>query len=223
MTWFGVDPSGGMIAGAATTAVSLAMALFGELRHEPRWIYLFKPLASLGFLIAAVSAGALETTWGLAIFAGLCLSMVGDVALMWRSAPAFLSGLAAFLLGHLAYAAAFVVRGVDADAALWALLPLVGVAGGFTAWLMPHVARKMRPPVVAYVVAITAMVALSVGSHAAAANLWLPVGAVLFFASDLSVAIDRFVARRAANRLWGLPAYYAGQLVLASSVAAAIP
>ncbi len=215
----GVDVSDGMLAGAGLTIGSLALALVGELRDDQRWIFAFKPLASLGFLIVAQQAGALDTGWGQAIFAGLCLSAVGDVALMWRAPGPFLAGLGAFLLGHLAYAAAFVVRGVDGGAALWGLLPLVLVGGGFGRWLLPHVDAKMRAPVVGYIVAITAMVALSIGSHQLLANPWLPMGALLFFVSDLSVAIDRFVARRPINRLWGLPAYYGGQLVLASSVA----
>ena len=44
------------------------------------------------------------------------------------------------------------------------------------------------------------------------------VGAIVFAASDVAVARDRFVARSFVNRAWGLPAYYAAQLVLAWSV-----
>jgi hypothetical protein len=44
------------------------------------------------------------------------------------------------------------------------------------------------------------------------------LGAVMFYASDLSVARDRFVKRGFLNRVWGLPLYYAAQLVLASTV-----
>jgi uncharacterized membrane protein YhhN len=46
----------------------------------------------------------------------------------------------------------------------------------------------------------------------------LLAGAALFFVSDLAVARDRFVAHGFANRLWGLPAYYAGQLLIAWSI-----
>jgi len=46
----------------------------------------------------------------------------------------------------------------------------------------------------------------------------LLAGAALFFVSDLAVARDRFVAPGFANRLWGLPAYYAGQLLIAWSI-----
>ena len=44
------------------------------------------------------------------------------------------------------------------------------------------------------------------------------LGALLFFASDLSVARDVFVHRTFVNRLWGLPLYYAAQLCLAATV-----
>jgi uncharacterized membrane protein YhhN len=46
--------------------------------------------------------------------------------------------------------------------------------------------------------------------------LW--VGALLFYVSDLAVARNRFVAPGFANRAWGLPAYYAGQMLLASTL-----
>jgi uncharacterized membrane protein YhhN len=75
----------------------------------------------------------------------------------------------------------------------------------------------MRAPVVAYLVVISAMVALAAGS-AALGRPRLLVGAVAFFVSDLSVARDRFVVPGFANRLWGLPLYYGAQLVFAASV-----
>jgi uncharacterized membrane protein YhhN len=43
-------------------------------------------------------------------------------------------------------------------------------------------------------------------------------GAVLFYLSDLAVARHRFVRPAFLNRAWGLPAYYAGQLLLAWTV-----
>lgn len=47
----------------------------------------------------------------------------------------------------------------------------------------------------------------------------LLAGAFLFFLSDLSVARERFVAPGFANKLWGLPFYYGGQLLLALGAA----
>ncbi|MEW6271609.1 MAG: lysoplasmalogenase family protein, partial [Thermodesulfobacteriota bacterium] len=86
-------------------------------------------------------------------------------------------------------------------------------------WLAPHVPDSLRMPVRAYVVVISAMVASALGTWGHAGCASIPTGALMFFASDLSVARDRFVAHDFVNRLWGLPLYYGGQLVLASSVA----
>jgi uncharacterized membrane protein YhhN len=74
---------------------------------------------------------------------------------------------------------------------------------------------SLRVPVIGYVVVIVAMVigALAIGRGR------LVVGALLFFASDLAVARDKFIAKTFANKAWGLPAYYAGQLAIAWSLA----
>jgi hypothetical protein len=40
----------------------------------------------------------------------------------------------------------------------------------------------------------------------------------MFALSDISVARDRFVSKAFANRAWGLPMYFAAQLILASTV-----
>jgi uncharacterized membrane protein YhhN len=50
-------------------------------------------------------------------------------------------------------------------------------------------------------------------------GLGAKIGAVLFAASDLTVARERFVHRSAWNRVVGLPMYYAGQLLIAWSIA----
>ena len=64
----------------------------------------FKPLTTL-LLFAVV--GCPETTFARWIAAGIVLSVVGDVALLWDSNRAFIVGLAAFLLAHIAYVIAF--------------------------------------------------------------------------------------------------------------------
>jgi uncharacterized membrane protein YhhN len=44
------------------------------------------------------------------------------------------------------------------------------------------------------------------------------LGAVLFYASDIFVARNRFIESEFLNRLVGLPFYYIGQFLLAFSV-----
>jgi len=196
---------------------ALVAALLFVLRTErDRLAWVFKPLAALTSIAAGAAAGALETPWGTVLFAGLVLAAGGDVALIAKGRRAFLAGLASFLLGHVAYAVAFAIRGLD-----WAWLGvaaavLLALAAPVLRWLWPHVESAMRGPVAAYVVVITAMVALAAGTVGARGDPWLLAGAFGFYLSDLAVARDRFVRPGFDNRAWGLPLYFFSQLLLAT-------
>jgi uncharacterized membrane protein YhhN len=202
--------------------VVLVLGLMGaEYRESQAGKWLFKPLASAGFLWAAVEAGAAHHLVGQIMLVGFALGWLGDVLLIPHDKRAFLAGLVAFLLGHVAFVAAFVVRGLDPALTGGVLLPLALVAAVVLKWLWPSLGR-MRGPVVAYVAVICAMVATAVGTAlGVSASVGRPpsglllVGALLFFVSDLAVARNRFVLPGFVNRAWGLPAYYGGQLLLA--------
>jgi uncharacterized membrane protein YhhN len=70
-------------------------------------------------------------------------------------------------------------------------------------------------PVRVYMVVIGVMATLACGVTAAGGPWAVAVGALAFTASDISVARDRFVQHEFLNRAWGLPLYYAAQLLLA--------
>jgi uncharacterized membrane protein YhhN len=161
----------------------------------------------------------LESVYGAWVFAGLALSLFGDVLLMFRDTARFRAGLVAFLLGHIAYVVAFAVAGVAAAWVGVAAFGAVIMAVPVLRWLMPHVDRGMRGPVLAYVAVISVMLALAVGTRGAGHTALIVGGAVLFYVSDLFVARERFVTSAFVNRLVGLPLYYGGQVLLALSVA----
>lgn len=176
--------------------------------------------ASSAFVGVALALDALQTRHGLCLLAALVLGWIGDACLLSRRSGAFLAGLGAFLLAHGVYAAAFVAAGV-APGALAVALPLAaGVGYVVLRWLMPHVPAGFRVPVVAYVVVILAMCVAAAAHTLASGPARVLVGALLFAASDVAVARERFVAPSPLNRRWGLPTYYAGQLLLAWAVAA---
>ncbi len=183
---------------------------------------------SLGVALVRAIPDGTSLTYAKVILVGLVFGAIGDIALLGRSSRAFLGGLVAFLIGHLAYVAAAGVLvspgawlGGDGALAL-AAIPVLG--GGIALrWLWPKLG-SMRVPVIVYVLAIVTMVvaALAVWRSHALPNpqrSWLLIGAVLFFISDIAVARDKFVAKGFANRVWGLPAYFAGQLMIAWSLA----
>ena len=75
------------------------------------WPYaLLKPLTTALVIAFAIGRGQPGDARRRALLLGLCLSLLGDVALLWPQ-QGFLPGLVAFLLAHLAYLLAF-TRGV---------------------------------------------------------------------------------------------------------------
>lgn len=107
-------------------------------------------------------------------------------------------------------------RAATLGVALVAAVALLGV----WRWLRPHLAAADRRALAPYLVVIGAMAACALGAAARGAPATAAAGAVLFALSDLAVAQDRFVGPRFTSTLWGLPAYYGAQLLLAASTAA---
>lgn len=198
----------------AVSVAGLLYAVHGD-RRRAEWA--FKSLAALTFIATGAAAGAFESTYGTLVFVGLLFAAGGDLLMVPKDRRAFLAGLVSFLLGHVWYAVAFGLRGLDLA---W-LLSAAALAGLIVVpvmrWLWPHVERPMRAPVVAYVLVITTMVALAAGTYGAHGNAWILVGAVAFYLSDLAVARDRFVKKAFLNRAWGLPLYFFAQLVIAGT------
>lgn len=218
----------GAIAGTAVTVLALPLLLLAECAGRADLRQRIKPLASLGFLIVAVAMAPWRGGFGAAptwLAIGLVLGAVGDIALMYDGPRAFLAGLGAFLLGHAAYVAGFAAE-LPIDRWLeGSPVPTIAVAiggAGALAWLWRGLG-SMKIPVVFYVAVISAMVVGAFAVQAASPGLLGPkvalAAALLFYASDLSVARDRFIDHAFINRAWGLPAYYAGQLLFAWSMA----
>ena len=176
-----------------------------------------KMLASAGFVATALSAGAGGSRYGRILLAGLLLSWFGDALLIGTSRQLFLAGLAGFLAAHIVYIGAFLVNGLNVRWLVFSAMPLVAVAILVTAWLTPQLPPGIAWPVHAYTIVITMMVVCAFGARGAGAPALVPLGAVLFFVSDLSVAAMRIAGSDLPMYVWGLPAYYAGQLCLAAS------
>lgn len=208
------------VAATALTLIALAALLVAEARQARGAKLIAKPLASIGFVAVAVTRGATDAASTTALLvAGL--SLVGDLLLLSRARPYFLAGLFAFLAGHLAYVVAFASRGLAGAGAIVAAPLLVAGLAAVIRWLLPHVRGSMRGPVIAYMLVISLMALAAAATCAHRATWTIPVGAAMFYLSDVSVALDRFVAPGFVHRAWGLPLYYGGQLLLAWSAVSA--
>ena len=136
---------------AVGTAAS-GLYLWAFAGHRVRLALALKPLPVL-CLAAWVAAGA-RTTSAWLVVAGLLVSLVADVLIE----SSFLAGLGTFLVAHVAYIAAFVVRASELRPLL--LLPFLAWGVLVLARLWPGLG-PMRVPVIVYAVVICTMLSNS--------------------------------------------------------------
>ena len=205
-----------------TLATFLAVIglLCAEYKDNQSLRIFFKPIAALGFIAAALVQQPFSSAYDITVLIALILCAIGDMCLLPKGAGrGFLVGIGAFLLGHLGYIASFFMLIIHS---LWILagIVLLPCAYFIYKWLYPDIPAQLRTPVLLYVVVITVMVAISVGVYLANTQLFfLPIAAVLFWLSDISVARGRFKNSGFTNKLWGIPLYFIAQLLFALSIA----
>jgi uncharacterized membrane protein YhhN len=207
------------LTGACLASVAVLLAA-DRLGSQP-WRVVAKLSASTCFVLIAISLGAHRSTYGQFILGALLLGWLGDALLLSRAARAFMAGLAAFLLSHVLFAAAFVSGALSARAMVAAAILAVAFGTVVLRWLLPHTPKEFKFAVLAYVVVILAMCVAAAGCAFASQRWAVLVGATLFTASDISVARDRFVRQAYVNRLWGWPTYFLAQVFMAWTVAGA--
>lgn len=171
-------------------------------------------------MVAIVATGD-PVLGGYTIFitAGLVASWFGDLALSFKNQQAFLVGLISFALAHALYTAAFFARSqMDLVSIAVSGVIMAITAAAILRWLSPHVPHRLQTPVALYVGIISVMVVASFGTSGALADPRIPSAAVLFAISDVLVARQQFVIPDVANRILGLPIYYAAQVLFAITV-----
>ena len=214
------------------TSAAIAIAAFsGAL---PLWLaFVFKPLTTLLVIAHAWPRGADAPRQRRLIRIGLCLSLLGDVFLLWP-VPGFLPGLVSFLLAHIAYIAAFCVplRFAARPAAfvVYAARPAAFVVYAALAaailWqLWPGIPGALRGPVLAYVLCLAGMAAqaaawwrASVGRPDERLARNAALGGLLFMLSDSLLAFNKFAAPLPLSSLWILATYWAAQWCIANSL-----
>ncbi len=166
----------------------------------------------------------------------LLLSACGDFALARRGQRVFLLGLSAFALAHLSYATGFWLRsraiiasdntydkslhfsgGTVTSGQIAALVALAALLLSTELWLTPR-AGALRWPVRCYVLAIGTMAASAILLLDNTGAAMLRLGAALFVASDVLLALRLFIVTdqrwrtRLSLTLW--PAYWIGQMLI---------
>jgi len=190
--------------GAVVFLLCLGLEYSGIFRTAAKAV----PVVTLLVLVLSRMQGTARICLAGALFGSLC----GDILLDLPQAGVFLYGLLAFLAGHLLYMVLF-FRYAESPAAFEK-----AAAAGLVlfALLMILLFRGIDPalygPVVCYILVIVAM---SIGALLVpSAGRLLFAGALLFIASDLVLAVNRFLLDIPYGRLFNIGLYYTAQYLM---------
>lgn len=175
-----------------------------------------KPLTTVFVICLALVSGAPTSQVTVAVIA-LTLCLAGDVALM-PLIDKFVVGLAAFLLGHLAFIVLFVQYGLESA-------PLAGIAMVLAALLTAtignvivqgaaHADASLKVPVLAYLIIISSMAVVGWST----AMPWVMLGTTLFVISDSILGWRQFVAQKPWMPLAVMVTYHGAIVSLALSL-----
>jgi len=190
--------------------------------------YVAKPITMVLLFGYLALAGGFRAVSLIFFGLGILLSLAGDVFLMF-SDRWFIAGLVAFLLAHVAY-----IIGLNKPfgelSLLWAIgmgVVLAITAARLLRRIIAGVREKGQPklvvPVVAYGTVITLMLLSAILTlsrldwKTSAAGL-VSVGAILFYASDVILAWNKFVKPINNGRVINMVAYHLGQIALVAGV-----
>lgn len=204
--------------------ISVSLLVGFEIKKKKTGIYIAKPISTILVIIACLLSltdrGA-HLPFTLSILAGLVLSFGGDLALMFQERPTpFRIGLVLFLLAHVVYGGAFIsFAGTTPQLPLIAAL-FLGLGTAVYLLLLPGLG-SMKASVGVYVLIISFMAASAVSTLYSAritpvTGALVAAGSILFYISDVVLALNRFRLPMKYNRLSLIP-YYAGQFMIAAS------
>jgi uncharacterized membrane protein YhhN len=217
-----VTPLASALSAGALTAVFVTGYLVASWKRAKTWCWVCKPAASLVFIALSFLLEPRAPDLALWLRVGLVLSAVGDVALLDRGRKGLAIGMGAFLLGHVAYCVGLAPR-VPLSLVTLIVTALALAAGGWVFWTIREHLGPLYVPAALYTVAVAATCATTVSAWAATPRevgaILFGLGGFLFFVSDVSVAWLRFLKAPFVHRVWGLPCYYAGQVLIATSIA----
>ncbi len=202
----------------AAIAVSALAAIVADWREtRPPLFKLLKPLTTVLVIVLALMApDSVYRNW---IVAALLLSLLGDIALMWESDGAFITGLSSFLLAHLLLIPAL-LDGVTMALPPWPGALLLAYALAFSAVLLPRAPAPLRLPVFVYGAVLCAMALAALlrwqqlGGTAAGYALG---GALLFVLSDSALGARRFIGYYAGAQGLILATYWTAISCIAAS------
>jgi uncharacterized membrane protein YhhN len=202
--------------------ILLLQLLYYEKKEDRKPLFVVKSALSLLFIITALLQLHPVPAYYHYLLAGLIFCLIGDVCLALPQKKAFMAGLVAFLAGHILYVFGFSsLTQIHDWMSPWLIIIFCTSALIFL-WLRPHL-KSMLIPVLLYILVITVMVSGAWGVYwkspfQISGRVFILLGSLCFYFSDVFVARNKFIKEEYRNRLLGLPLYYTGQFLLAFSL-----
>lgn len=204
-----------------------------ELSGKMKEAVVFKGLASLFFVLLGLVCYLINpTSFGLLIFIGLILGMLGDILLNLRnvvepdrSKKVFALGILAFIAGHFLYIAALIREKSSI------VLPALLIAFILSVVSIPPLMKRITAPskglkifgyvYLAIVITMFACAAVTlIKDGVTAKNMLFAIGAFLFMISDFIMIYYSFGKKLKPLRVTNLLLYYIGQLLIAFCILA---
>lgn len=206
-------------------AIYLGAGLYMLLAITATASNLFEPFSGAAILktLPALLLGALAFVYSRSRFGGWIATGVwcgafGDFSLADAQRSWFLAGLAAFLLGHIAYCIAF-ARNLHSSRGRWIVIlcTCLGMAA-LTCTVVNRLAHVgvygLIPPLLGYVCVMAVMMALALLHRSN--SMLIAVGAVIFIVSDAHIAVNHMLldSPRLGLTLSGYSLYYTAQFCI---------
>ena len=151
-------------------------------------------------------------------FARICLtgallgSVCGDILLELPYANLFIFGLVAFLVAHLFYTVLFFRYAKSPDGFAKVVMAGLVLFAGVMIWIFRGIPPALYGPVVLYIVVICTM---SIGALLVPAeNRLLFWGAIMFIASDVVLALNKFLMTIPYGRVINISLYFIAQFII---------
>lgn len=205
----------------ALPAVLAVVDWFAVAREDRRTETWAKPATLVALVVVALVLGATGSGAGLWLLVALVLGLAGDVFLLGDSDSRFRLGLAAFLVGHLAYVVSFTRVGIDPAGWAWLAWVVLLVCLLATRQVAPATYLRsgwgLAGPVAVYTMVIGAMVIVAFDTG----EPLVALGATVFAASDSLLAVNRFVRPIPWAPVAVMVTYHLGQALVVAGVLAA--
>ena len=214
----------------------ILQGIFIAVEHKEKYIgavclkgaasVVFCVIGGIGYGVAV--AGGYDGAFPKLVFIGLIFGALGDILLNLRwvfeklNQKIFLSGIAAFLTGHILYLAALIPL---SESLLVCVICGVVVAAIILAIIFKTFEVKLAFKIfgILYLGAVVLMTSIAIGNCITSGfvtnALLYAIGAVLFTVSDIVLIFNTFGKEsKFSLRITNLSLYYIGQLLIASSL-----